>query len=419
MVDRIQTEWGSIPADWKLLEVDAIKSAEKRSLAMGPFGSNIKSDNYKKYGVPIIQGTNLYDNFVSGQFKFLSEEKADELASSACFPYDIVFTHRGTIGQVSMIPAKEYPRYIVSQSGMKLTVDKMVADPLFVLYFFKSRFGQYEILKNESQVGVPAISTPLQSLKRCLVPIPPLTEQETIAEVLSSLDDKIDLLKRQNKTLEGMAEALFRQWFIEEAQDEWEEVELQDIYKIKIGRTPPRKESEWFEDIESSQNWPWFSIKDMADCGTFISDSSEFITSEGQENFKIPIIPPRTVVLSFKLTVGRVAITKRPMLSNEAIAHFIPSTTAPSDLVLFCFLKSLNYQSLGSTSSIAQAVNSGTIRKIQMPKFPQSLINRFDVLCSQWFDKINYNQEQLKVLENKRSTLLPKLMSGEVRVQMD
>ena len=82
----------------------------------------------------------MYDNFVSGEFKFLSEEKADELASSACFPDDIVFTHRGTIGQVSMIPAKKHPRYIVSQSGMKLTVDKMVANPLFVLYFFKSRF---------------------------------------------------------------------------------------------------------------------------------------------------------------------------------------------------------------------------------------------------------------------------------------
>lgn len=320
----------------------------------------------------------------------------------------VIIGRSGSIGQVYW-----YDDFVWAHNTALNVEDFQGNDQRFIFYWLH----QFDFTRFNTGSAVPSLNR--NHLHQIQCTVPPLKSQEAIAEVLRSLDDKIDLLKRQNKTLEGMAEALFRQWFIEEAQDDWEEVELQDLYKIKIGRTPPRKESEWFEDIESSQNWPWFSIKDMADCGTFISDSSEFITSEGQEKFKIPIIPPRTVVLSFKLTVGRVAITKRPMLSNEAIAHFIPSTTAPSDLVLFCFLKSLNYQSLGSTSSIAQAVNSGTIRKIQMPKFPQSVINRFDVLCSQWFDKINYNQEQLKVLKKKRDTLLPKLMSGEVRIQMD
>ena len=353
--------------------------------------------------------------FVREKIVFIDEQTNLKLKRSILQKCDILLTIAGTIGRVAIVTSNELPANCNQAVAFIRLFDK--SQKHFVYYALKSRQVQNVMMQSVVEAVQPNLS--LTEIKGLEIPYPPREEQEAIAEVLSSLDDKIDLLKRQNKTLEGMAEALFRQWFIEEAQDDWEEVELQDLYKIKIGRTPPRKESEWFEDIESSQNWPWFSIKDMADCGTFISNSSEFITSEGQEKFKIPVIPPRTVVLSFKLTVGRVAITKRPMLSNEAIAHFIPSTTAPSDLVLFCFLKSLNYQSLGSTSSIAQAVNSGTIRKIQMPKFPQSVINRFDVLCSQWFDKINYNQEQLKVLKNKRSTLLPKLMSGEVRVQMD
>jgi len=180
--------------------------------AMGPFGSNIKAENFIESGVPVIRGKNLnFYKYVGGDFVCLSDEKADELKKSNCFPNDLVFTHRGTIGQVGLIPKGKYPRYVVSQSGMKLTVDKNKLDENYLFYFFKSDIGQYELLKNESQVGVPAISSPLSSLKSVDLTLPPLPEQKAIASVLSSLDDKIDLLYRQNKTLEAMAETLFRQ----------------------------------------------------------------------------------------------------------------------------------------------------------------------------------------------------------------
>lgn len=172
----------------------------------------------------MIRGKNLnFHKYVDGDFVYLSDEKADELKKSNCFPDDLVFTHRGTIGQVGLIPKGKHPRYVVSQSGMKLTVDKNKLDENYLFYFFKSDVGQYELLKNESQVGVPAISSPLSSLKLVNLTLPPLPEQKAITSVLSSLDDKIDLLHRQNKTLEAMAETLFRQWFVEEAQEDWEE----------------------------------------------------------------------------------------------------------------------------------------------------------------------------------------------------
>lgn len=146
------------------------------------------------------------------------------------------------------------------------------------------------------------------------------SDQITIVEVLSSLDDKIGLLHRQNKTLEQLAETLFRQWFVEEADESWDVDILDNLFDIGIGRTPPRKESQWFST--DSNDVKWVSIKDMGSSGIYIDTTSEFLTEEAVERFSIPIIPENTVLLSFKMTIGRLAITTERMLSNEAIAHF-------------------------------------------------------------------------------------------------
>ncbi|MDD3043816.1 MAG: restriction endonuclease subunit S, partial [Methanosarcinaceae archaeon] len=187
------------------------------SISMGPFGSDIKTSNFVSDGVPIIRGGNLVDGkFHDEDFVYLTEEKADSLKNSNAFPEDIVFTHRGTLGQVGLIPHdSKYPRYVVSQSQMRITCDKTKTDPKFVYYFFLSPIGQNELLSNTSTTGVPAISRPLSSLKKVIIPLPPLPVQKKIAAILSSLDDKIELNTRMNNVLEEIARALFRRWFVE------------------------------------------------------------------------------------------------------------------------------------------------------------------------------------------------------------
>ena len=243
-------------------------------------------------------------------------------------------------------------------------------------------------------------------------------EQKTIASVLSSLDDKIDLLHRQNKTLEAMAETLFRQWFVEEAQDDWEEKPLAEVTKIAIGRTPPRKEFHWF--TRNASDVKWVSIKDLGESGVFVFDASEYLTQEAVETFNIPIIPEDTVLLSFKMTVGRVGITTESMLSNEAIAHFKFNKNTPfSKEYLYIFLKIFKYDSLGSTSSIVTAINSSMIKEIEIIIPDDVTMNSFKAKTEPLFNKIRQNQAQILTLEKLRDTLLPKLMSGEVRVAYD
>lgn len=164
--------------------------------AMGPFGSNIKAENFTESGVPVIRGTNLNSyKYVGGDFVFLTEDKAEQLRSSQCFPGDLVVTHRGTLGQVGLVPKGKYEKYVVSQSGMKVTPNPAVLDSDFLFYFFSSDIGQHELLQHESQVGVPSISNPLTSLKSVALKLPPINEQKAIAGTLTNLDDKIDLPK--------------------------------------------------------------------------------------------------------------------------------------------------------------------------------------------------------------------------------
>ncbi|MCP4698947.1 MAG: restriction endonuclease subunit S, partial [Gammaproteobacteria bacterium] len=175
----------------------------------------MKKDCYVDSGVPVIRGNNLSKNkFLVGDFVFISEKKADKLRSSNVFEGDLVFPHRGNIGKVGIIPG-DISRYMLSSSLMKFSVNRGIADPLFVFYFFISNTGKHELLKNASQVGTPGIATPLTSLKSIRISLPSLPEQRAIAHILGTLDDKIENNRRMNATLEAMAQALFKSWFVD------------------------------------------------------------------------------------------------------------------------------------------------------------------------------------------------------------
>jgi len=138
--------------------------------------------------------------------------------------------------------------------------------------------------------------------------------------------------------------------------------EMQEIFDISIGKTPPRKESHWF--TENPEDVKWLSISDMGKAKVFAFDSSEKITAEGIRKYNVKTAPENTVLLSFKLTIGKVAITGCEMATNEAIAHFVSNDENIVEY-LYCYLKRYNFDMLGNTSSIATAVNSKTIKTMK------------------------------------------------------
>lgn len=207
-----KTSLGLIPDNWKIKTIDELKGKNPHAISMGPFGSNIKTDNFISSGIPVIRGVNLASLFVSDfNFVYISEKKADELIASNAYPRDIVITHRGTIGQVSIIPdSAKHPRYVVSQSQMKLTCDESIVDPYFLNYYLNSPKGQYLLLRNKAYTGVPALGQPTTSLKDILVPIPDIGEQKLISSVLSSAIDRIQVEQRYLETLKLLKRGLMQ-----------------------------------------------------------------------------------------------------------------------------------------------------------------------------------------------------------------
>jgi type I restriction enzyme S subunit len=376
-----------------------------------------------------IDSTYEYQNIVyldtgsitRGRITDIKEYKLSEAPSRAKKPVkhnDIVYSTVRPIQRHYGIINNPPDNMLVSTGFAVIEAIESLADPFFIYYFLTldEIVEVLDIIAEASTSAYPSFRP--SDLENINILLPPLPEQRAIASVLSSLDDKIDLLHRENKSLEAMAETLFRQWFIEEAKDEWEEVPLSEVTKIAIGRTPPRKESHWFST--DPKNVKWVSIKDLGQSEVFVFDTSEYLTQEAVENFNIPIIPADTVLLSFKMTVGRVGITTEPMVSNEAIAHFKFDDNTPfSKEYLYIFLKTFKYESLGSTSSIVTAINSSMIKDIEIIIPDDITMNVFRTYTEPLFSKIKSNIYQIRTLEKLRDTLLPKLMSGEVRVKYE
>ena len=379
----------------------------------GPFGSSLKRGEMKNSGIAVYE--QLHAIYNTREFRFyIDEKKFKELARFQVKTADLIISCSGTVGKISII-SEDDPKGIISQALLILRPEVKNVRPVYLKYFLTSELGQYHLLSASHGSVQPNIAE-RKIVQQIPIDLPSVDEQDKIIEVLSSLDDKIDLLHRNNKTLEQLAETLFRQWFVEEVDDSWEISTLGRTFDIGIGRTPPRKEQEWFSlnpvDIK------WVSIKDMGLSGIYIDTTAEYLTQAAVDRFSVPVIPENTVMLSFKMTIGRLAITTEKMLSNEAIAHFkIKPGSSLFPEFLYLYLKTYRWEQLGSTSSIVEAINSQMIKEMELVIPDKQKLIEFQLTIETYFNKIKRNQSQLKILETLRDTLLPKLMSGTVIIQ--
>jgi len=186
-------------------------------IAMGPFGSSIKVETFTDSGIPIISGQHLRETQVTdGNFNFITGAHADSLKNANVQRGDVIFTHAGNIGQVAFIPDNSaYQRYVISQRQFYLRCNTGLMLPEFITYYFKTPEGQHRLLANANQVGVPSIARPSSYLKTIEVPVPSIEEQQVVVQNIKALDAKIRLNIGINQTLEAMAQAIFKSWFVD------------------------------------------------------------------------------------------------------------------------------------------------------------------------------------------------------------
>ncbi|MEX2529841.1 MAG: restriction endonuclease subunit S [Gemmatimonadota bacterium] len=432
-------------SEWRQANVGEIAATARNALVGGPFGSNLVSRDYSDVGVPVIRGQNMGGRWVRGEWAFVTEEKADSLRANLAYPGDIVFTQRGTLGQVSMVPPDGYERYVISQSQMKLTVEPTVADPLFIYYVFSGSEHQQYIRQNAIQTGVPHIN--LGILRETPLSLPPPYQQRAIAHILGTLDDKIELNRRMNETLEGKARALFKSWFVDfdpvraKMDGRWQRGESlpglpADLYDLfpdrlvesELGEMPEgwglselgalaRQKRETAKPDEIDGGTPYIGLGHMPQRSIALGDwdigdgvgSNKYRFARGDILFgklrpyfhKVGVAP-----------IGGVCSTDIVVIEpGEAnVRHFVLSWVS-SDLFVA-------YTNAGSTGTRMPRTSWKYMAEHRraLPTDPRPLAGRFGDVVSPAVERIVSGIHEIRSLAELRDTLLPKLISGELRL---
>ena len=405
--------------EWKIY-----KLSEIADIQTGPFGSQLHNNDYVDNGTPIVTVEHLGNRkFSTRNLPCVSDADKARLSKYILNEGDIVFSRVGSVDRCSYVSSDE-DGWMFSGRCLRVRCNNM-CNPLFLYYYFcKETIKQY-IRSIAVGATMPSINTKL--LSDLPITLPSIDVQDKAVQILSRLDDKIELNRQINDNLEQQAQALYKSWFVdfEPFKDgKFEESEIglipegwcvgkaEDFYEINIGKTPPRKEHEWFT-LDKSQNI-WVSISDLGSDSRFLFDSSEYLTDKAIQKHNIVLVPENTVLLSFKLTIGRVGIAGTQLTTNEAIARFI--TNSINREYTYFLLKNFNYSKLGSTSSIATAVNSKIIKAMMVLMPNNECLLNFKKLVGPIIDGIKKNEEEILRLTELRDNLLLKLMSGELKI---
>lgn len=340
--------------------------------------------------------------------KKITEEGLKNSSTKLLDKGDIIISARGTVGVVAMLGKQ----MAFNQSCYGVRANENSSNE-YVYYLLKDRVSNFQ---QYSHGGVFDTIT-RDTFKEIDISLPPLPEQRAIASVLSSLDDKIDLLHRQNKTLEQMAETLFRQWFVEEADEGWEIKKLDQIVTIVSSKRIFYKE---YVDF----GIPFYRSKEIIELANSGSTNSElYITEERFNEIKSKFGAPREgdILLTSVGTLGvsyQVRKYDKFYFKDGNLTWFQEFRDLSSNII-YCWLNSalgreaLNEITIGSTQA---ALTLSGLRNIELQIPPLEIRKKLNNELELIFDKINSNQTQIRTLTALRDTLLPKLMSGEVRV---
>ena len=436
-------------SEWPLVSIDNIKATRSGSIAIGPFGSRMKSDCYVSNGVRVVRGTNLTGGrSFSGDFVFITPEKAEELNSANLLPNDLVFPHRGAIGEVGIVP-NDGERYVLSSSMMKLTCAADGAHPDFIYYFFKSEAGRFELLKNASQVGTPGIGQPLTSLKQIKLKLPPVDEQRSIAAALRALDDRIALLRETNATLEAIAQALFKSWFVDfdpvraksqgqppAGMDEataalfpdsfeesslglvpkgWSVQPVGDAVECVGGATPDTKDPSYWSPEEHA----WTTPKDLSGLPAPVLLSTERrLSTKGLAKIGSGLLPVGTLVMSSRAPIGYLAITQVPVAINQGYIAMLPGSLLPPLYMLFWCQQNMEGIKARANGSTFMEISKKAFRPIPALVPSSPVIDAFLAVASPLFSRLVSNEQQTQTLATLRDTLLPRLISGQLRLPL-
>ena len=378
-------------------------------------------------GFPFLTFSNVFNNwFLPKQLESLVQTTDKEREACSIKAGDVFITRTSeTMDELGMssVALKDYPNATYNGFTKRLRPITDRVNPRYIGYYLRTPKFRGQFMAFSSMTTRASLAN--NDLLNMEVELPPMEIQLRIASILSRYDSLIENYQKQIKLLEEAAQRLYKEWFVDlrfpghentiivdGVPEGWEKKPALDFFEMSIGKTPPRAQKQWF--TKGSNGIPWVSISDMKET-MFVQETAEELTQDACENYNIKVVPKGTILLSFKLTVGRVAFAGADVCTNEAIAHFQKEGDEWKAYTLM-YLRNYNYDSLGNTSGISKAVNSTIIKNMPFVMPCTAILQEFSQRVLPFIKQTENLQSQIRLLTEARDRLLPKLMSGEIKV---
>jgi type I restriction enzyme S subunit len=355
--------------------------------------------------------------------KYVTEETYGEWTRRAKVQRgDVLLTREAPLGDVAFVNRED--TIFLGQRIMQYRADEDVLNPRFLSYAFLSPFVQSQVHKYKgSGSTVDHIRVP--ECEKLEIPLPPLEYQEKVAEVLGSLDKKIDKNRQMNQTLEDLAQTIFERRFVEfdpyeefkqsekgEIPVEFEVANLPALMNIVLGGTPKSDVDEYYGgDIT------WAKAKDVSqETEAFVESTEKTITEKGLNESSAELIPKGTTIITARGTVGETALTPYEMTTNQTCYGLVPEND--QECYFLYFLVKTHIERLRSRThgTVFDTINMNTLREQEIILPPEKERIRFNEIVEPIMELIINNQREIETLEQLRDTLLPKLISGDLRV---
>lgn len=369
-------------------------------------------------GVPLVRSQNVRPGRLDlNDIRYVTPEFHAATRKSHLCPGDILFVRVGqNRGDCCVVPSG-----LTSLNCANIVFARpREALSSFLGYYFQSSKGQQALLSVSTGSAQGVLNT--HSIASLRVPVPPDEVARDIAATLGCLDDKINLNCRMNGVLTSLAGAIFRSWFIDVDQpydkgvgedrmsSEWPSVPFADTVEILSGGTPRTTEPEyWNGEI------PWYSVADSPPPGdVFVVQTEKRITSNGVENSAAQVVPPLTTIISARGTVGKCALTGKPMAFNQSCFGLRPRAGNGLCYTYFSTVRVVDQLCQSAHGSVFNTITRTTFAAVTVPLPPADLVSEFEGLIQPLMARILLNVRESETLRQTRDALMPRLLSGEL-----
>ena len=379
-----------------------------------------KHSEYYDGNIPWLNTKEINFNRIYSTEKCITEEGLNNSSAKWIEENSVIVAMYGaTAGKtaIAKIPLT------TNQACCNLTINSSIADYNFVYYHLCNKFTELASLAN----GGAQQNLNAQIIKDFPISLPSLNEQRKIVSILKSLDDKIEVNRKINENLEQQAQALFKSWFVdfepfkngEFVESElgmipkgWRVGTLDEIGDVVGGSTPSKSKPEFYTD----KGFAWLTPKDLSISNNKFTAKGEIdITEEGYKSCSTKLMPKGSVLFSSRAPIGYITIAKNDICTNQGFKSVVPKLAGTAFIYYFLKISTKDIENKATGSTFKEA--SGALMKsLQLIIAPERILHDFENIMKPLFTQQEVLEDESRRLAELRDTLLPKLMSGELKV---